>query len=202
MHALLTTLRASGEHAARARDGLSPRLAPVLGKRLWEDPWLQRFREAGRYAPFQAAQNQVANDLWIEPMLPFARGFGLDSARALLLVIDRAVQMGPASAQRWLAEVLDPAPTPAQQQQALAALGHAELKAFQAANGLKAEGQRDPMTIAVLVGALRQSGRSPVPLRDAREMEATVQRRAQGTPWEGRMRRLAETPMPGTSYRI
>lgn len=199
---LLKVTNASGPPAARAPDGLSPRLAPVDGAPLWREPWLARFRAAGALPRFQGAQNELASRLYIEPMLPIARKLGLTSARALALLVDRAVQMGAEAAKRWIVEAVDPVQTPAQQQQALAALGHAELSAFQGAVGLPRTGIWDADTGLALLEALRASGRSPVPIPAPSQMLQTLVRRAEGTPWADRMARLLQAELPDVTYRI
>ncbi len=192
--------RASGAPASQSADGLSARLQRRDNAYLWEEPWLSRFRAAGRIPLFQGAQNEVASGLWIEPMLGFARGFGLTTARALLVCVDRAVQMGTAGAKRWIAAAVNPIQTPAQIQQALAALNHADVTACQRALGLPPSGEWDPDTQAGLVGALRAAGRSPVPLPLAVQMIESLVRRAAGTPWEARMARLAAASVPDVDY--
>jgi hypothetical protein len=104
------------------------------------------------------------------------------------MVVDRSVQMGAGGARRWIVEAVSPVQSTAQRQQALAALGHADLTAFQrATQGLTADGDWGPLTHAALVAALRQLGsRSPVPIPAREQMMDAMVRRAAGTPWERR----------------
>jgi hypothetical protein len=199
---LITVTKAGGTHASQSPDGISPRLEPVEKRFLWREPWLSRFKAAGAHPLFQAAQNELASRLYIDPVVPFARGMGITSARGLTLLVDRAVQMGAADGMLWVAEAADPLPTLQQQQQALAVLGHADIAAFQRSAGLSPSGQWDAPTGAALVAALRASGRSPVPLPEPSQLADMVVRRAAGTPWEERAKRLSAAVTPDVLYKI
>lgn len=199
---LLQVTQAPGPHSSTSSDGLSPRLSPVDGALLWREPWLARFHAAGGHPPFQGAQNEMAALLWIEPMLDFARNLGLTTDRTLTLVVDRAVQMGVAGSKRWITEAVNPVQTPAQLQQALAALGHPDLAALQAASGLPATGEFNADTKACLIAALRKSGRSPVPIPHPEQMADAMLLRAADTPWSERMRRLRDASAPNVDYQF
>jgi hypothetical protein len=179
-----------GPRAWESADGLSARLRPVGGALLWQEPWLARFRAAGAHPPFQGAQNELAARLFVSPVMGFAAQLGLDSEQALTLLVDRAVQMSPDSAMAWVLEAVSPVPTRAHRQQVLAALGQADLRAFQASQHLPASGEWDVSTHAALIAALRQHKDSPVPLPTRDQMLDAMLRRAEGTPWAERMRRL------------
>ena len=74
----------------------SARMAPVGGVLLWREPWLSRFRLAGRHPPFTEAQwNMALNDVHMTSALKAARMLGLTTLRGLTLIYDRAVQQGP-----------------------------------------------------------------------------------------------------------
>ncbi|MES1245551.1 MAG: hypothetical protein ABUT39_28355 [Acidobacteriota bacterium] len=185
---LVRVTNAAGPSSAESPGGRSARVQPVGGADLWREPWLARFRQAATHVPFQAAQNELAATLYLEPVLPLAAWLGLDTDRALAMVVDRAVQMGVGGARRWIVEAVGPVQSTAQRQQCLAALGHADLTAFQkATRGLTADGDWGPLTHAALVAALRQLGsRSPVPIPTRDQMMDAMVRRAAGTPWEKR----------------
>lgn len=187
---LAVTADARGPQAWDSADGLSPRLQPVGGAPLWQEPWLARFSEAGRQPRFQGAQNELASRLYVQPMMTLATRLGLDSEQALTLLVDRAVQMGAAAAQLWVLEAVSPMQSLAQRQQALARLGHGDLRAFQQAQGLPVNGEWDSATHIELLGALRARSDSPLPMPTREQMVAAMARRAEGTPWAERVSRL------------
>lgn len=187
---IATTTTSEGPRAWQAADGLSPRLRPVGGAPLWQEPWLGRFRAAGAHPPFQGAQNEMAARLYVQPVLPAAAQLGLDSEQALTLMVDRAVQLGPEAALAWVLEAVSPLQTPAQRQQALARLGHADLRAFQAAQRLPDSGAWDTATHAALIAALRGRPDTPVPIPTREQMVEALLRHAEGAPWSERMKRL------------
>ncbi|HET9652089.1 MAG TPA: peptidoglycan-binding protein [Usitatibacter sp.] len=189
---IAVTTSNEGPRAWESPDGYSARLAPVAGKRLWEEPWLARFRRAGAHPAFQGAQNELAARLYVQPVLPIARQIGLDSDQALTLVVDRAVQMGPQAALAWVLEAATPVETPALRQRALASLGFADLQAFQRAQRLPVNGLWDVATHAALIAALRSHPQSPTPVLGRDEIVAAMLRHAQGTPWAERMKKLRE----------
>ncbi len=190
--ALIQVTTATGPPSKDSPGGRSARVQPVAGVDLWKEPWLSRFKRAGQYQPFQEVQDQLAVSRYLDPMVPFATWLGLDSERALTLVVDRSVQMGVEGAKRWIASTVGPVSTPALQQQALAALGYTDLQSFQAKTaGLQADGVLGPMTHAALTAALRKLGPgSPVPVMTRDQMLDALVRRAAGHPWRARVDRL------------
>jgi hypothetical protein len=190
----------SGPPSSQAPNGRSARVQPIGGADLWEPVWLARFREAANKDLFEAgrqlfngAQNELASITYLDPMLPFAAWMGMNTERALGVILDRSIQMGPAAARRWITEAAGPIQTPAQRQQALASLGYTDIHSFQQATlGLEVTGEWDSNTHAALVAALRSlpAGRSPVPIMTLEEMMQSIIRRAAGTPWESRTREL------------
>jgi hypothetical protein len=177
--------------------GRGARVQPVGGADLWTEPWLTRFRRAAEHPPFQAAQNQLAVQAFLYPMLAFAQGFGLDSERALAMVTDRAIHMGVGGARRWLTGAIGPVRTDAQRQQALSALRIGSLRDLQRANGVHVDGTFGPLTHAALVGALRRLGpASPIPIADRKQlMDAIVARAdAEQAWWRQRPHALRWSP--------
>lgn len=187
---LIATTTSEGPPAWESRDGLSVRLSPVAGARLWEEPWLGKFRRAGGHPAFQGAQNELAARLYVQPILKIAGQLGLDSEQALTLFVDRSVQMGPGAAIAWVLEAVSPLQTIAQSQQALARLGHQDVRTFQAAQDLPTTGTWDAATRAALIAAMRRRSDSPVPIPTREQMVDALVRRAEGTPWAERARRL------------
>jgi hypothetical protein len=181
-----------GEPSRRMPDGRSARCQPIGGADLWEEPWLSRFRAAGKHPPFQAAQNELASRTFIDPMLPFAAWLGLDTDRALVTVIDRAVQLGPNGARTWIMQAVGPITTPALREQALTALGHADIRSFQRATaGLDDDGDFGPWTHAAMVAALRRLGpASPVSVMDRDQMLDAMVRVSASRRWGHRLAKL------------
>jgi hypothetical protein len=190
---LVRVTTADGPRASECEGGRSARTQPVGGADLWEQPWIDRFRAAGKVESFQAAQNELAASGFVDPMLPFCGNLGLDTDRALTMAVDRAVQMGVGGARHWIAAATGPISTPALRQQALAALGFADVAGFQRAYGQQPDNLWGPVTHAALVGALRALGAaSPVPLPTVDQMLDALVRRAEGDSvlWVDRVRRL------------
>jgi hypothetical protein len=177
--------------------GRSARVQPVAGTDLWQEPWLSRFRAAGAHPPFQAAQNELAVRRHLDPMLDFAAGFGLNTERALAMIVDRSIQMGAGGARRWLTEAIGPIRSDAQRQQALGALGFADVAAFQRSAGVRADGDFGPLTQAAMVGALRRLGAaSPVPIPTREQLLDAIVARAEASNafWRQRPRAIRTTP--------
>jgi hypothetical protein len=165
--ALVEVTNRPGPPSRESANGRSVRVQPVGGEDIWSPAWQQRFKRAAQHAPFIAAQNELAYTLYMEPLLPFAKGLGLDNDRGLAMLYDRAVNMGVGPARQWVVNALrEQLPlTSAQRQQALSALGHADLASFQKSSGLTANGEFDTQTYAAMIGAIRALGaRSPIPV--------------------------------------
>ena len=202
---LIQVTSASGPSSANSPGGRGARVQPIGGADLWEEPWLTRFRQAGEHVPFQAAQNELANNMFLEPMLHFAGWLGLNTDRALTMVIDRAVQLGRGGARRWIIDAVGPVQTLAQRQQCLTALGYPEMKAFQGSvRGLKADGDWGPQTHAAFIGALRSLGAaSPVAIPTRDQMMDMMVRAAAGRRWAPRVERLRRsTEFTDTPYQL
>jgi hypothetical protein len=191
---LIEVTTAAGPFSKDSPGGRSARVQKVGGQDLWQDDWVKRFQKAGDHVPFQAAQIELAAKDFLDPMLPFARALGLNTDRALTLIVDRAVQLGPGGARHWIIGAVGPIKSHALLQQALGALGHADLKSFQRAKGLKVDGDLGPWSHSALVEELRKlgPGRSPVPLPTLPEMLQAMVRAAAGKDWERRVKRIAE----------
>ncbi|MBC5784489.1 hypothetical protein H8N03_16190 [Ramlibacter sp. USB13] len=189
---IAVTTAADGPRAWQSGDGFSQRLRPVGGQRLWQEPWLARFRRAGQHPPFQAAQNELAASLYVQPVVGVCRQIGLDSEQGLAMAIDRAVQMGADGALAWILECATPVETTAMKQAALARLGAADLQSFQAAQKLPPTGVWDVATHAALIAAMRASPNAASPVLGRDEIVAAMGRHAQGTPWAARLQRIRE----------
>ena len=74
-------------------------LAPVDGALLWREPWLGRFRAAGRLPVFQAVQvHEATTSDYFTSAVAIARLLGVQSERAMVLYYNRTVHQGPGSA--------------------------------------------------------------------------------------------------------
>jgi hypothetical protein len=202
--ALLQMLNATGAPSAGSADGRSSRVQKVGGADLWEEPWLTRFRECGCHKPFQSAQNQAAAALFLDPMLRFAQWMGLNTERALAILVDRAADLGLAPAQEWVANSAGPLQTAPQRHPALAALGFDSIRAFQNTHpGTETNGQWGPLTHAAAVAALRAHGASPVPLPTTDQMLDALVRRSARTPGFHRIRALRnDTRFSDTPFQL
>lgn len=167
------------------------RVAAVGGKPLWDPEWTARFRAAGQVPHVTWAQNEIAVTDYVDPTLRLARWLGFDTARALAMLWDRCIHMGIGGGAAWVMRACGPVRTDEDRRAALAALGHADLRAFQASQApdLGADGRWGPRTHAAMVAALRAIGaRSPVavPSRDA-----LLQRMVDASAGTGFQRRLS-----------
>jgi len=190
---LIAVTTAAGPPSSESPDGRSARTQPVAGADVWEERWLGRFRAAGAEPAFQAAQNELASALFIDPMVRFAGDLGLDTDRALAIAVSCAALLGTSRAKQWLAAAVGPIQTTAVRQQALAAVGAADLEAFQRAHDLSPDNLFGPDTHAALVSALRALGSAaPIQLPTVEQMLDALVRRADadGTYWAASVRRL------------
>ncbi|MEO8550993.1 MAG: hypothetical protein ABI678_13500 [Kofleriaceae bacterium] len=147
------------------------RLALVGDGPLTSPAWLDTFRAAGAITAFQAAQNEVAIERDFDPNLGFAVALGLVTDRGLAMIFDRTIHMGLMGARRWILSAVSPITGDTQRATALAALGHADLAAFQRASGLDPTGRFGTQTHAALLAALRALGeRSPLLVPPAEDM--------------------------------
>jgi hypothetical protein len=187
-------------------DDEAARLAPVTppGEAepvpLWREPWLGLFRQAGGVVAFQEAQREVADRRFYLPYLDVLRWLGIDSVRGHAMFVDRAIQMGGGAALRWVVRTGGPIQSQSDLARALAHLGHADLRAFQAqppegVTTLVADGVFGPFTHAALTAALRRRGDSPLPIRSEPEVLSALcveaERQAASSPaWRSASQRL------------
>jgi hypothetical protein len=162
------------EELLRVTNAADPdqRVAPVAGAALWEPVWTARFRAAGAVPHVTYAQNEVAITEFVDPMLQVARWLGFDTPRSLAMLVDRCIHMGPGGGLAWIMRAVGPVKTQADRDNALRALGHTDLRAFQQSQAprLAVDGRWGPKTHAAMTGALRALGAaSPltVPGREA-----------------------------------
>jgi hypothetical protein len=181
------------------------RLQPVGGHLLWEGPWPERFARAGQIPAFQAAQNEVAIEGYLDPNLPFARFLGWNTDRALALLYDRCVHMGSAGALSWIIRAVGPIRSQRQRSAALAALGFTSLAAFaESVPELGGDVRWTPSLHAALVAALRSQGSaSPVALPRLDEQLDALVNAASGRRFAERVRRLrTSTELLDVSYQL
>jgi hypothetical protein len=140
------------------------RLQPVGGEPLWLEPWLARFRAAGKLQACQLAQNQEAIEGFFRPMLRIAFDLGFRSDRGLAMVFDRVVVRGLGGGLDWVVAAASSLRTEGQRQHALDMLGYASLDDFQSSvSGLARSGRFDTETHSALTASLRKDGRMPMP---------------------------------------
>ena len=148
------------------------RLAPVAGAPLWDVPWLDRFRQAGAITVFQEAQREMADQIFFVPNLKLAAGLGINTPRALAMLYDRCVHMGPGGGASWVVKTVGPIRSRADRDAALKRLGFPSLAAFKTDAGLAGDDRWGPDVHAALVGRLRAlGGGSPISLPTCAEME-------------------------------
>lgn len=193
---LLETCTATGPGGLESPDGRSARVRPVDGQDLWAEPWIGRFRAAGAHPPFQAAQNQLASDLYLEPMVQTARRLGVATRRGLALMMDRAIAMGTEAAASFFVNGAGVGGSDAARSAALRALvGASGLEEYQRGRGLQPTGTWSVETKAQMVADLRAMGAdSPVAVPGYDEMLDRFVAAASGAPWAGRFERLRRHP--------
>jgi len=81
-------------------------LAPVGGQVLWREPWVSRFKAAGRDPLFIEVQNRLARQgHHFQGAIEAARELGVATERSMALLYDTSVQQGPKFAKRHAARV-------------------------------------------------------------------------------------------------
>jgi hypothetical protein len=106
LHLLLASMHATdaaefarvfGPHSAELLDVTSRRsLAPVGGAAVWQEPWISRFKLAGRHPTFVAVQWAVATQgEHFRGALDVATILNVRTERAMTLFFDRSVHQGP-----------------------------------------------------------------------------------------------------------
>lgn len=195
---LLTVTNASGPSSLKTESGRSARVQSVGEADLWEEPWVSRFREAGEHPLFQAAQNRLAAELFLDPVLPYAHWLGLYTERGLAMLYDLAVQLGLDQSLKFVVQTIGPVKTAAQRSMALQLLvGDGEettLEAFQRQAGISADGDWNTETHAAMVGALRalfDAGTEiPIEIPGYEEMLDTLVAASATRSWGQRLERL------------
>jgi len=166
------------------------RLQPVQGSPLWQEPWISRFRAAGKVPEFQAAQNEEAIEGYFDTNLPFAAAIGFNSDRALAMLYDRCVNMGNAGGRRFVAQAVTPAKDDATLQKALQALKQDSVQSFLRSAGLPESASLGPKGHAALIAALRALPQSPVPLMTLDQMLEALVAASKGRRFEHRVQEL------------
>lgn len=182
---LIAVTTARGPESRHVPGGRSARVQPVAGHDLWEDEWVHRFERAGDVPAFQREQDLMAVAYFVDTMLPMAAAFGMDTERAIGMLVDRAGHQGAGGAKRWLLAAMSPLQADAVRQQALAALHFPGVREFQQAHHLHVDGDFGPATHIALAGAVRALGPgSPVPFPTREQlMDAIVHRADQENVW-------------------
>jgi hypothetical protein len=166
------------------------RLQPVQGSPLWQEPWISRFRAAGKVPEFQAAQNEEAIEGYFDTNLPFAAAIGFNSDRALAMLYDRCVDMGNAGGRRFIAQAVTPAKDDATLQKVLQALKQDSVQSFLRSSGLPESTTLGPKGHAALIAALRAVPQSPVPVMTLEQMFDAIVAASKGRRFERRVQEL------------
>ena len=194
--ALLDVTNAEGPSGLELAGGRGPRVQPVAGADLWEEPWVDRFRMAAKAPAFQAAMRGQILARRLDPMRPLVAACGIDSARGTAMLLAAAILIGVEGATRLLRAAVNPFDTPARLGAALDALGFADLGSFRVAHQLPPGDTIDDATHIALIAALRQLGAdSPVQVPDAEAiMDALVTTAGPGALGDALLRiRVSET---------
>jgi hypothetical protein len=177
-------------------DDEEARVRPASGQLVWQDPWLSRFREAGRIPEFQAAQNEVAIEGYFDPNLGFASALGFDSDRALAMLYDRCVDLGNLGGRKFVIEAVSPLKDDASVQSALKALGHDSPQSLQGSLGLAQSNTLGPKAHAALLQALRGLGAtSPVKVPDLPAMLDALVAASRGRRFENRVAQMRNSTL-------
>jgi hypothetical protein len=166
------------------------RLQPVGGTLVWQEPWLSRFRAAGRIPEFQAAQNEVAIEGYFDPNLAFASALGFDTDRALAMLYDRVVDLGNRGGRSFVIDAVTPLKDAAAIASALRAIGHDSPQSFQRSLGLAESPALGAKAHAALLQALRAAKSSPVPVPDLPHMQDALVAASRGRRFEQRVSSL------------
>ena len=165
---LVAVTTAEGPSGLDSPGGRGPRVQPVAGRDLWEEPWLERFRNAARHAPFQAAMRAQILARRLDPLRPVAQALDIENDRGLAMLLCLGIQRGVEGAMAHVGGAVNPFDTPARLGAALDALAFTDLGAFRAAKGLPPGDILDGPTHFALIDALRALGPdSPVQVPDA-----------------------------------
>jgi len=100
---LLDVTGRSGKSGLQSDKLRGPRVEKVAGADLWREPWISRFVAAGRLELFQWAQRHEAHRLYMRPAFSIAVENNLNSERAVVILFDRAVQLGVSGMRNLLA---------------------------------------------------------------------------------------------------
>jgi hypothetical protein len=102
---LLTTLNRSGPSGFEtgARRGPRVKKVPVHNPAtdredfidIWERPWTDKFEEFAKVPEFQAIQRELAEEDYLEPILPVLRDLDLESERMVAAAFSGSIHRGP-----------------------------------------------------------------------------------------------------------
>jgi hypothetical protein len=173
---LLAMTGAAGPSGLDTPGGRGARVQQLEGADLWQDPWIDRFRNAARHPAIQAAMRAQILLRRVSPLQPVAQATRLTTPRGMAMLMALAVHLDVVGAVAHLRAAVNPADTPARLGAALDALGFADLAQFCVAQGLPPVDVVDDATHFALIAALQALGaQSPVQVPDAEAiMDAMV----------------------------
>lgn len=83
-------------------------MGPLQGALLWNEPWLSRFRAAGKVASLQAAMWQAAIESdYMQAAVDIARLLGVSTERAMVVYYNRTVHQGAGGALKAARQLAD-----------------------------------------------------------------------------------------------
>ena len=97
-----------------------PQMQPASGKLVWSKEWVSRFKAAAKVPAFQAVQFKTTAQVYLLPLLPFAKALRLNSEKGLAIMAERAIQMGVEPALTAIVAAVSPLKTDAMRTAALA----------------------------------------------------------------------------------
>lgn len=102
---LAMTNRSGDRPPAHPGGARSPRVQPLGGADLWQEPWVARFREAGRHPKMREAQLEQMMFGYMRPALDTMRARGFSKPSSLAVLFDVAIQYGKSGMQGRVAKL-------------------------------------------------------------------------------------------------
>jgi hypothetical protein len=107
---LLSTTSKSGEQVKKqdptSHTGYaywSPKCEPICGALLWEEPWVSRFKEAGKIPKFQEVQVSSALSTYFDSAIKkIIVPYNIRTEKGMAIAVDRSVQSGPGNGAKSL----------------------------------------------------------------------------------------------------
>jgi len=88
----------------------SPRVQPIDGADLWEQPWLGRIQALAEHEVFRSAQRDIIVSEYLVPVTADALRFGFRDNASLVVLFDISIQCGAGGAEKYLTKGVAKAP--------------------------------------------------------------------------------------------